>query len=58
MKKRWKALRDLLGPKELSVPIGLALLGVGLWMRAPWLGLAVPGAIVLLIALAPLRRFI
>ena len=41
------ALRKAVDLQDFFVFGGLALLGYGLWMFSPWLGLAIPGAILL-----------
>jgi len=38
-------------PKDLMAFIGIAIMGVGLWMRQPWISLTVVGGIILFIAI-------
>lgn len=42
----------LVGIDFLFLPIGLALLGSGLWMYKPWVSLTVIGAIITILAVA------
>lgn len=44
-------LPGLFDARDCFVFGGLALVGYGLWMLAPWAGFAVPGGIMLLIGL-------